>query len=115
MILVHILLGTALAFQALGILALYRFPDVYTRLHGTTKCTTLGSVLLYAGIILYAFSALGRFEASFSVHVITLMVLIMVTNSTGAHAIARASHRSGILPKGAVVDALEKDRRESDA
>jgi len=32
----------------------------------------------------------------------------LLTNPTGAHAIARAAHRSGVKPVGAVVDDLEK-------
>lgn len=114
MILVYSFLGAGLVFQTLGILALHRFPDVYTRIHGITKCTTLGSLLLYTGLILYAFTVLGGFNASFSVHIIMLMLLVMITNSAGAHAIAKASHRSGILPKGAIVDMLEEDRGKSD-
>ena len=31
----------------------------------------------------------------------------MITNPTGAHAIARAAHRSGVKPVGAVIDELE--------
>jgi multicomponent Na+:H+ antiporter subunit G len=110
--LIQILVGAGLAFQALGALALHRFPDVYTRAHGTTKCTTFGSVLLYIGIILYSIPSLGGFEPSFAAHVVMLMPLVMLTNAAGAHAIARASHRSGNLPKGAVVDMLEEDRRK---
>jgi len=111
--LIYIFLGVGLAFQILGTLALHRFPDVYTRLHGTTKCTTFGSVFLYIGIIIYAFPVLGQAFIPFSVHVIMLMLLVMITSSTGAHAIARASHRGGVLPKGAVVDMLEEKRRRS--
>lgn len=107
-----LLIGVGLAFQTLGTLALHRFPDVYTRLHGTTKCSTLGSIFLYSGIILYAFPVLGEAAISFSVRVILLVLLIMLTSSTSAHAIARAAHNSGILPKMAVVDRLEEMKRE---
>jgi len=108
MVLVYVFIGIGLAFQALGALALHRFPDVYTRLHGTTKCTTFGSIFLYIGIILYAFSTLGKGSVLFSIHVLMLLFLLMITSSTGAHAIARASHRSGIPPKMAVVDRLKE-------
>jgi len=32
----------------------------------------------------------------------------MVTNAAGSHAIARAAHRSGVMPKKAVVDRLKE-------
>jgi multicomponent Na+:H+ antiporter subunit G len=35
------------------------------------------------------------------------LVAILLTNPTGAHAIARAAHRSGVKPAKAVVDDLE--------
>lgn len=110
---IYVFFGVGLAFNLLGALSLHRFPDVYTRLHGTTKCTTFGSIFLYAGVILYAFPFLGEAFIPFSIHVIILMFMIMVTSSTGAHAIARASYRSGILPKMVVVDRLKEDRRKS--
>lgn len=106
--LVYVFIGIGIIFQTLGALALHRFPDVYTRLHGTTMCTTLGSIFLYIGVILYVLPILGRTGILFSIHVVMLFLLVMITSSTGAHAIARASHRSGILPKHAVIDRLEE-------
>jgi len=35
-----------------------------------------------------------------------------VTNATGAHAMARAAHRSGVAPIHAVVDRLAEDHRK---
>ncbi|PIV67874.1 MAG: cation:proton antiporter, partial [Euryarchaeota archaeon CG01_land_8_20_14_3_00_38_12] len=37
---------------------------------------------------------------------------LLITNPTGAHAIARAAHRSGIMPKQAVTDELKEDKIE---
>ena len=37
------------------------------------------------------------------------MITILITNPTGAHAIARAAHMSGVKPAKAVVDELEKE------
>ena len=36
-------LAIGLAFNALGVIGILRFPDVYTRLHADTKATTFGS------------------------------------------------------------------------
>jgi multicomponent Na+:H+ antiporter subunit G len=47
--------------------------------------------------------------ASLSVHAFVALVAILLTNPTGAHAIARAAHRSGVMPLQAIVDDLVKD------
>lgn len=114
MIWIYLLLGIGIVFQVLGTVALHRFPDVYTRLHGATKCTTFGSIFIYLGIIVYGITMYFSGYANYitlSMHTAIVMVLILITNPTAAHAIARASHRSGITPKEAVVDRLEEDRR----
>ena len=30
--------------NSLGVISLYRFKDVYMRMHGATKCSTLGAI-----------------------------------------------------------------------
>jgi multicomponent Na+:H+ antiporter subunit G len=110
---VYVLLGAGALFMTLGTLALHRFPDVYTRLHGATKCTTFGSIFIYIGVMVYgAWTALSGAGAHLvlALHTFVVMVLILVTNPTGAHAIARAAHRSGVKPAGAIVDRLEEGR-----
>jgi multicomponent Na+:H+ antiporter subunit G len=42
-----------------------------------------------------------------TIHSLLALVALMVTNATGAHAMARAAHRSGEKPTRAVVDDLE--------
>ncbi len=111
--LIGLLLGIGIVFNFLATVALYRFPDVYSRLHGTTKCTTFGtiftslSVLLY-GFLRYATTGERRF-LTLGVHVIITILALLVTNATGAHAIARSAYRSGVRPVCAVVDRLRED------
>lgn len=112
--LIYVLLGIGILFQALGTVALHRFPDVYTRLHGATKCTTFGSIFIYLGIIVYGvmlFLAGKTSYVSLPVHTSIVMILVLITNPTGAHAIARAAHRSGVMPKMAVVDKLREAQK----
>jgi multicomponent Na+:H+ antiporter subunit G len=40
------------------------------------------------------------------IHSVLALVALLVTNATGAHAMARAAHRSGEKPARAVVDDL---------
>ncbi|MCZ2417364.1 MAG: monovalent cation/H(+) antiporter subunit G [Burkholderiales bacterium] len=49
-----VLLVIGLIFNALGVIGLIRFPDVYTRLHASTKATTFGSIFLCLGVVVYA-------------------------------------------------------------
>jgi len=114
LIILFLVIGTL--FNLLGTVALYRFPDVYTRLHGTTKCTTFGSIFTSAAVVLFALQKLavsgeGRF-GTLAVHAIIAVAALLITNPTGAHAIARAAHRSGIMPKFAVVDRLAEDQKK---
>jgi multicomponent Na+:H+ antiporter subunit G len=115
MYLISLLLLIGVSFNLLGTVALYRFPDVYTRLHGTTKCTTFGSIFTSAAAVFYALYRYGvsdqvRFLV-LAVHALVAVFMLLVTNATGAHAMARAAHRSGVEPIGAVVDRLAEDRR----
>jgi len=106
-IFLYVLFGIGVAFNGLGALALLRFPDVYTRLHGATKCTTFGSIFTAVAVIVYGFARSGAAYDTLAIHAIIALLALLVTNPTGSHAIARASYRSGIKPVGAVVDKLE--------
>jgi multicomponent Na+:H+ antiporter subunit G len=116
-IILYILLGIGVFFNLLGGFGLLRFPDVYTRLHAGTKCTTFGSIFIIGSVILMGLRIWwnGDVDGSvLTVHSIFALVAILLTNPTGAHAIARAAHRSGVMPVNAVVDDL-KDQGKSAA
>ena len=115
---IYILLGFGVFFNLLAGLGLLRFPDVYTRLHAGTKCTTFGSIFICGSVILMGLKMwyYGSTDGSvLAIHTAAALVAILITNPTGAHAIARAAYRSGVKPVGAVVDDLEKkpsDKKE---
>ena len=113
-LLVTAALIVSVTFNSLGAVSLYRFPDVYTRLHGTTKCTTFGTIFIVFAVLVYSLGRLveggePRFTVLF-IHTLVALMVLLITNATGAHALARASHRSGIMPVRAVVDRLEESR-----
>ena len=109
--------GVAVFFSGLGVLGLLRFPDVYTRLHAATKCTTFGAIFLCLAVMGYGLVNWRRsgfsdpYGLMFAVHTFIALVALLLTNPTGAHAIARAAHRSGVKPHHAVVDRLEEVRK----
>ena len=109
-VIIYILLALGVFFNILAGIGLLRFPDVYTRLHAGTKCTTFGSIFLCGSVILYGLRMwiLGNVDGSiWVIHTGIALVAILLTNPTGAHALARAAHRSGVKPVGAVIDELE--------
>jgi len=86
-------------FDLLGCIGLVRLPDVYNRLQAATKCVTLGTAFLLFGVFLInGFNALG-------IKALVCAAAVLITSPTGAHALARGSHRNGIkLWEGSVID-----------
>lgn len=105
-------LSIGITFNALGVIGLLRFPDLYTRMHATTKATTFGSVFTSLAVIVYAISLyLNTIDPQFivlGIHSLVAAMALAFTNAVGSHAIARAAHRSGILPAPAVIDRLKE-------
>ena len=109
---IYILLSIGVLFNVLAGVGLLRFPDVYTRLHAGTKCTTFGSIFICFSVIILGLKIWfpGNTDGSvLAIHTLVALIAILLTNPTGAHAIARAAHRSGVMPIGAVVDHLKDE------
>ncbi len=78
--------------MVLGAVGVIRFPDVYTRLHASTKCDTGGAISILAGIAL----SLGLTMTSLKI--LSILFLIFLLNPVASHALARAAHKYGIKP-----------------
>jgi multicomponent Na+:H+ antiporter subunit G len=77
-----VLLGSV--FLLLASLGLIRMPDVYNRMQAGTKATTLGSMLIFAGLAFLSPAAWPR--------LVLLIVFIFLTNPLSSHALARSAH-----------------------
>jgi len=111
-VILYIFLGIGVFFNLLGSIGLLRFPDVYTRLHAGTKCTTFGSIFICGSVMILGIKMWyqGSTDGSvLTIHTAGAIIAILLTNPTGAHAIARAAHRSGVKPVKAVIDTLAKN------
>jgi len=86
------LLFVGLAFLAGGTLGLVRLPDVFSRAHAASKCDSVG-----AGSILLAMALQGGLAFG-DLKVVLLVLLILVSAPTTAHALARAGFRTGLKP-----------------
>lgn len=96
----YILIVLGVAFDFFGCVGLVRFPDVYNRLQASTKCVTLGTILLLVGV------GVACGDAGTAVKTIICAVFILITSPTGAHALAKGAYVSGVdLWEHSVVDA----------
>ncbi len=116
-ILIFVIIGVL--FNALGSIGIIRFPDVYTRLHAGTKCTTFGTIFIVAAVVTYG---IWKYLPSrdpvwivLIIHSVAALIFILLANPTGAHAIAKAARFGGVRPTKAVVDEMEEVVRKGGA
>jgi len=95
MIIINILLGIGILFMIFGTIGILRFPDVYTRMHASSKCGVAGIIVLFIGLALLAIRE--GFTAS-SIKIILIAFFILITSPVASHAIARAALFEGIEP-----------------
>jgi multicomponent K+:H+ antiporter subunit G len=76
-------------FVLLGSIALIRLPDIFTRLHGPTKATTLG-----VGAIVIASSLAGyALSGEISLKELSVSLFLFITAPVSAHLMAKAALR----------------------
>ena len=97
---VSIVLGSGcVLLAAVGVV---RMPDVYTRLHASSKAATLGAIFVLV--------AAAAFFGGWSVGTkcVIAIVFLAITAPIGSHAIARAAYCAGVRMADAdAVDELE--------
>lgn len=104
------LLVTGTAFALLAAIAVVRMPDLYTRMHGATKCATLGvGCTILAVAIQFA-------DMETTTAAILIVGFLFLTAPVAAHTIGRAAYRHR-APRwtGSVVDespSLEDSARD---
>lgn len=100
------LIGIGLAFDLFGCIGLVRLPDIYNRAQAATKCVTLGTCTILAGVAVQAFGA-ETVPTLMGVKAIICIAFILLTSPVGAHAICRGARVSGVrLWEGSVEDAF---------
>ncbi len=90
-VVVALLAGGAF-FGLVAVIGLIRLPDLYTRAHAASKTDTLGAGLSLAAVAIVYDAGLP------TVKTVLLLVFLLITNPTAAHAIARAATDQGIEP-----------------
>lgn len=86
-IIILICLTSGLFFFFVGVVGLVRMPDVFTRMHATTKCDTMGAGLIFLGLIIW------QGMSYVSLNILLILIFVWLTNPTAAHAIAKSAYK----------------------
>ncbi|PWK68994.1 monovalent cation/H(+) antiporter subunit G [Aminobacter sp. AP02] len=92
-----VLVGAFFLFSAgLGLL---RMPDTFTRIQAGTKASTLGNILVLAG--------LGIYHPEWALKLLIIAYFVLMTNPLSSHALSRVAHaiRTPMAPS-TMADAL---------
>ncbi len=93
-------------FLTVGTIGLIRLPDVYNRLHATTKATTLGAASIFlAGAVHF-----GPFGPD--IPSLVGIVFLFITAPTGAHMISRSARKMDVAFVGAVDEEGSSDEKQ---
>ncbi|HUF83436.1 MAG TPA: monovalent cation/H(+) antiporter subunit G [Acidimicrobiia bacterium] len=84
-----VLLCSGVALALIGCVGLHRFPDVFARMHASSKPATLGLVLVLTG------AGLRMEDVGDVAKLVLVFALQFVTAPTGAHMVGRAAYRAG--------------------
>jgi len=83
-------------FLTVGTIGLLRLPNVYNRMHATSKPATIGAVAVFlAGFVHFGPGGAGLSS-------LIGIVFLFLTVPTGAHMISRAAERTGVPFLGSV-------------
>jgi len=87
---VTLLVAVGVFFLLVGTIGILRLPDVYNRMHATSKATTLGAASIFlAGVVHFGPGGAGLVS-------LVGIVFLFATAPTGAHMISRAAQRMDV-------------------
>ncbi|MDI6892547.1 MAG: monovalent cation/H(+) antiporter subunit G [Actinomycetota bacterium] len=87
-----VFLSLGVFFLSIGVIGIIRLPDIYSRLHASTKCDIFGAGLALLGLVVYegvSFNALK---------LLVITGLMLTSGLVIGHAVARAARRGGLTP-----------------
>lgn len=105
-IIAYLLMAMGVFFALTTVIGIFRFPDLYTRIHASTVSSTMSALCTTAGLAIYLWDPL------LSSKIILIGMLLFISNPMATHAIARASYRKKItLP---ITNSSEERKNDSD-
>ena len=100
-LLAFILVGGGSLFVLLAAIGLLRMPDLFTRMHPSSKAATLGTVLILIG------TAIHFANGAIAVRAVLICLFLFLTAPVASHMIARAGFLSGVpLAEETTIDEL---------
>ena len=87
----YIIITLGIVFMTFGIIGIFRFKNFYSRILITSKIETVGFITVMAGIIVK--SGVGFF----SLKILLIIVLFMLSNPLSTHAIGRSAFISRLF------------------
>ena len=88
----YILVLGGVFFLFIAAIGVARLPDLYNRMHATSKAGTLG-----VGLILLAVAVFYQ-ELSVAARALSALAFIILTAPVAAHALGRAAYLAGVKP-----------------
>jgi multicomponent Na+:H+ antiporter subunit G len=102
-ILTALLLLSGSFFALVSAVGVFRFPDLFTRMHASSKAGTLGGGLIMTAL------AIHFQDPRVTIETLLIISFIISTAPIAAHVIARAAYMTGEpLCKESVIDELKK-------
>ncbi len=96
-----VLMAIGVGFMLVAALGVARMPDVYMRMHSSTKSATFGVSFVMAGLAVYFW------DFAIAARAFAVVIFFFMTAPVAAHLIARAAYVSGTsLWKGTLGDDL---------
>ena len=93
---VLVLVVIGVVFLTIGTIGLLRLPNVYNRMHATSKPTTLGTTAIFlAGFVHFGPGGAG-------LTALVGIIFLFLTVPTGSHMISRAAQKTGVPFLGGV-------------
>lgn len=90
-------------FIAVAALGVFRMPELYARMHSSTKAGTLGLGLILLSVVIH-FDSLGIGTRAFAT-----LIFVVLTAPVGAHVVGRAAYYTGVpLWKETLVDEIQQ-------
>ena len=80
------------------VIAIHRFPDCYTRMHGASKGDTLSTLLFALGLICLSVNHLDTATVILSAKLLFIVIFLFVASPAASHALASAAFTRGVDP-----------------
>lgn len=110
-IIIDLLLAIGVFFAFVGVLGVYRMPDVFGRLQASTCISTMGTLSIVLAGVIYAIS--NGSEPITYIKLGILLLLVMGSNPISNHSLCKGAYKMGVKPaKDLVMDDYKEDDPE---